>query len=139
MPAQKLGPGRLTIGETGTPTEWGAYTTNTRLEPEVDDGDTMWFLDNTSDNDETESYVLAGTIAQTYDAESLLLFCHENRGKKLPFTFVPSDDSDLIASGTIRIRAVSIGGDVKVKNTSDFEFPGVDGFYELASTGVPAG
>lgn len=136
MPAHKLGPGRLTFGETGTPSEWGAQVTAAALEPEVDEGDELLFLDGSEDSEETESYNITGTVAQSYDASSLLIWAHEHRGQVLPFTFKPRDDQALTVTGQAKIRALKIGGDVKTKNTSDFTFPGV-GDYDLATTTEP--
>lgn len=137
MPAHKLGPGRLTFGETGEPSEWGAQVTAAALEPEVDEGDELLFLDGSEDTEETESYALTGTVAQSYDASSLLLWAHENKGQTLPFTFKPREDQALTVTGQVKVRALKIGGDVKTKNTSDFSFTGV-GDYSLEMTEGPA-
>ena len=139
MPAHKLGPGLLTFGETGTPSEWGAQVTAAALEPEVEEGDALLFLDGSEDSEDTETFNLTGTVAQSYDAQSLLLWAHENKGQTLPFTFKPREDQALTVTGQVKIRALKIGGDVKSKNTSDFSFPGV-GEYELtAGTGGDTG
>lgn len=133
MPAEKLGPGQLTFGETASPSEWGAQVTVCAIEPETDEGDTLSFLDGSEESDETDSYNLTGTLAQSYDADSLLVWAKENAGKKMPFTFRPRDDRPLTVSGTVTIRALKIGGDVKTKNTSDFSFAGV-GDWNLSTT-----
>lgn len=123
----KLGPGRLTFGETGTPTEFGSQITNARIEPSYDSEDPIPVLSGEElAGDETATYVLAGTFLQDYTGmSSLIVWCKENEGAVLPFTFVPSTDGGLQATGTVKIRAVTAGGDVKTRNTSDFEFPGV--------------
>lgn len=123
--AEKLGPGQLTFGEAGTESEWGAQVTVCAIEPETDEGDTLNFLDGSSESDETDSYTLTGTLAQTYDADSLLIWSKENSGERFPFTFRPRGDRPLTVTGTVTVRALKIGGDVKTKNTSDFSFVGV--------------
>lgn len=123
--AEKLGPGQLTFGETATESEWGAQVTACAIEPETDEGDTLNFLDGSEESDETDSYTLTGTLAQTYDVDSLLVWAKENAGTQMPFTFRPRSDRPLTVTGTVTIRALKIGGDVKTKNTSDFSFVGV--------------
>lgn len=137
MPAEKLGPGQLTFGEVGTESEWGAQVTACTLEPETDEGDSMFFLDGSEDSDETTSYTLTGSLAQSYDETSLLIWAKENAGTSLPFTFRPRSDKPLVCTGTVKIRAVSIGGDVRTKNTSDFTFTGIgDWAIDLDTTEV---
>ena len=49
----------------------------------------------------------------------------------------PNNEGGLTAAGTVRIRAVSFGGDVKARNTTDFEFPGVGDYaYSDATAAV---
>lgn len=125
--SHKLGPGFLTFGATGDEQEFGSQTTATLLEPSVDEEDNIPVLSGEElDGDETESYVLSGTFLQDYTGmTSLLVWCKENAGTVLPFKFVPNSEGGLQITGNVKIRAVSIGGDVKTRNTSDFEFKGV--------------
>lgn len=136
--SSKLGPGRLTFGDTGSPTEFGSQITNARIEPSYDTEDAIPVLSGEElAGDETATYVLAGTFLQDYsDMTSLIVWCKENEGQNLPFTFVPSTEGGIQAAGTVKIRAVSAGGDVKTRNTADFEFPGVGDYSYTAYTGV---
>lgn len=120
----KLGPGLLTFGETGSPKEFGGTTTQVTLEPEYDSDDATPVLSGGEfDGDETEKWTLKFTKFQTYDAESLDLWLYQNAGKTLPFTFVPTTEGKLQAKGKVKIRAASIGGEVKKKNTNELELP----------------
>jgi len=126
--AHRLGPGSLMIGATGTEKEFAVQTTKTTLTPSVDSEDDINTLDGgTLGGDETETWELTGTIHQSYDANSLLKYCFDNRYSKtkqaLPFKFVPLDEGTQEWSGVIKLRALDIGGDVKKQNTSDFSFP----------------
>lgn len=125
MAANPLGPGLLTIGETGTLREFAGQCTAVSLEPSYSDGDVVPFLDGTEDREEDEeTWTLSGTLQQQLIADALEDWCLENTGKTMPFTFTPvGDETDKHYSGSVRVRAVTIGGDVKSKNTSDFEFP----------------
>lgn len=121
--SQSLGPGTLTFGETGTEQEFGGSVTTATLTPEFDQGDAIPVLSGDSIPGElTETWTLGGEFLQTYDAESLLLWCKDNSGSQLPFVFKPRADQPLEATGVVTVRATPIGGDVKTRTTSEFEF-----------------
>lgn len=121
---QKLGPGLLTIGETGSPQEFGAMTTKTELEPEYDKDDDVSVLSGEDyGGDETEKWTLKFDLLQDYTAESLNYWLYQNAGKTLPFTFVPNKEGALQAKGKVRIRASKLGGEVKKTNSSELELP----------------
>lgn len=120
-----LGPGRLTIGEVASAQEFGTLVTKCMIEPDVDEGDTEYVLsgDEYSEGD-TETAKLTGEFFQDTDAgmQSLVVWCRTNTGKDFPFTFVPNNEHELEVVGTVTVRTVSVGGDVKKKNTSEFEW-----------------
>lgn len=122
--ANSLGPGTLTLGETGTERQFAAHTTATSLVPSYSDGDVLNLLDGSQEreNDE-ETWTLDGTIRQQLEADALEDWCLTNANTDVPFTFTPNNSVSKSYTGTCRIRAVNIGGDVKAKNTSDFSFP----------------
>lgn len=122
--SDKLGPGTLTIGATGTAAQFAAQLTACSVEPSTDTEDPIPTLSGEEiEGDDTDTAELTGTVLQSYDADSLLLWAQDHRGDKLPFTFIPNNDSDLQVTGTVKIRRLRIGGDVKTRNTSDFTFP----------------
>ena len=121
--AHKLGPGSLKFGSTGTEQEFAAQCSNVRLEPSVDTEDSIAVLSGEElEGDETLTWVVAGTLYQRYDADALQDWCFENRLTTLPFRFIPTQDAVNEWTGSCRIVPITIGGDVKVRNTSDFEF-----------------
>lgn len=123
---QKLGPGVLRFGETASEQEFSSQVTSVLLEPDFDSEDPIPVLSGEEvPGDETETYVLSGEFLQEYSMESLLVWCKANSGTVLPFTFTPNTNSGFSATGSVLIRAVAIGGDVKTSNTTEFEFPGV--------------
>lgn len=139
MKSNALGPGLLTFGESGTLKEFAAKMTAVALEPSYSDGDAVDFLDGSTDQEpDEETWALTGTLQQELIADALEDWCLENAGKEMPFTFVPvGSATDKHYSGIVRIRAVTIGGDVKAKNTSDIEFPIIGGRPTLhAGTGA---
>lgn len=118
-----LGPGQLTLGETASEREWGAAVRNARVVPAATEGETLTVLsgDETSDEGE-ETWTLEGTVLQSYDADSLIKWCADNSGTEVPFTYTARNDEALEVSGTVKVRAIAYGGDVKTRNTSDFNF-----------------
>ncbi len=122
--SRPLGPGSLKIGETGTAQEWAAQLTKCALTPSTDTEDDIDVLSGeTLDGDDTTTFTLDGTLLQDYDLESLELYCFDHRGEDVPFVFTPSREGAVQWSGTVRLRPVTVGGDVKKRNTSDFSFP----------------
>lgn len=130
-----LGPGLLTIGETGSTTEFGVMVSEVTLEPDFDSDDPIVMLSGDEyAGDESVTWTLKPTIYQTYDKDSLILFTHQHAGEEMPFTFVPDKAGVLQAKGKLKMRPASIGGEVKKRNTSELEFPvvgtpQVDGSY----------
>lgn len=120
----KLGPGLLTLGETGSPQEFGALCSSVALAPDYDSDDPIDLLDGSAvAGEESETWKLTPTIYQDYQKSTLLLWLYKNSGKEVPFTFVPSKEGALQAKGKVKVRAASIGGDVKKRNTSELEMP----------------
>ena len=121
--SHKLGPGLLTFGTAGTAKEFGAAVTNTVLEPSASGGEVLKVLSGDELVDEgEETWVLKGSILQSYDAASLLKWCFDNSGTTLPFVFTPRADEDLSVTGDVLVRAVAVGGDINARAKSDFSF-----------------
>ena len=119
-----MGPGTLTIGDTGSPTEFAAQLTNVRVTPSVNTGDPINVLSGDQvAGDRTESYALAGTLVQDLGAATgLSEFTWTNKGTTMPFVFVPNTAAGKQISGDVTVEATEIGGDVKTKPTVDFEW-----------------
>jgi hypothetical protein len=133
--AHRLGPGTLKFGETGTTTEFAAQSTNVRLSPSVNEEDAIpVFSGEELDGDDTVSWVIAGTLLQSFDKAGLLYWANTNALTVVPFDFVPSlEQSEFGVRGDAKIVPLEIGGDVKTRNTSDYEFKviGAPEFYDI--------
>ncbi|MGO2659588.1 hypothetical protein [Mycetocola reblochoni] len=124
MATRTLGPGSLSIGPAATPRQFAADTTATTLSPDTDGGDNTNYLDgHTEVGEDTTTWNLGGTISEDYDAAGLQVWAAQNAGTEQPFVWVPNDLGALTISGVVKIRPIGFGGDVKAKNTQDFEFP----------------
>lgn len=124
--SDKLGPGWLRFGEPGAELEFGVGMKSVAVEFDAEEGDVIAVLsgDEVSDGD-AESFKLTGELLQSYDRSSLLVWSHVNAGARVPFEFRPDRDKALIVRGEVTVKRLTIGGDVKTRNTSDLEWPGV--------------
>lgn len=126
MPVQTMtmGPGTLSLGEAGSLQQLESQLTNCRVSPSVDTGDPINVLSGEqAPGDRTESFTLAGTLVQDFgNVESVTEWTWQNRGQQVPFTFTPNTAKGRSITGTVTVEAVEIGGDVKTKPTSDFEW-----------------
>lgn len=144
--SQQLGPGSLKLGETASEREISAQLTKTELTPSVEEGDLIPVLSGEEiEEAEVETWTLGGSLLQDYEAESLELYLYANRGQWQPFTFTPNSVAATIWAGEVKLQAVKVGGDVKKRNQSDFEFTArnvapqgaVAGFAGFAATPTP--
>lgn len=135
----KLGPGRLTIGSAGSVQEFAAQLRSCKLEPSVDTEDPIPVLSGEElAGEDTITYNLTGSVLDDYTMTSIAVWSKTHAGEELPYEFVPNTDAGLMAKGTVKIRPIGIGGDVKTRNENDFEFAGV-GDWDYAPATNPAG
>lgn len=133
--SDKLGPGVLSFGETASASEWSSQITKCTVEPKTDSEDPIPVLSGEEiDGDDTDTAELTGTVLQSYDLDSLLKWSHDHHGETISFRFQPNRAAGLEVRGSVKIRRLSIGGDVKTRNTSDFAFP-IVGDYTLTDAG----
>lgn len=125
--SHKLGPGTLSLGAAGDAKEFGIALSSITLTPSATEGETLTVLsgDELLDDGE-ETWTLDGTVYQSYDAESIVKWCFDNSGTLIPFTFTPTSDQTLGATGKVMVRSIAIGGEVKTRNTSDFSWQALD-------------
>lgn len=124
MATRTLGPGSLKIGLVASPREFATDLTKTELTPDTSSDDDVDLLDGSIESGEdTTKWALSGTLLQDYELDSLELYCFDHQGEEMPFVFTPNNEGAVSWSGMVKIRPVKVGGDVKKKNSSDFEFP----------------
>lgn len=120
-----LGNGTLIIDAGGTlPMPFSEQCTNVKLIPKVSTGDPIKVLSgSTIGGDRTESFELKGKIVPDFgETGSVQEWCFTNRGKDLPFEFIPRTDKTKKLTGTLTVEAVEIGGDVGKADPIDFTF-----------------
>lgn len=120
---QKLGPGTLVIGETGSGMEMAKQATAVAVEPSYGDGERQIVLSGDTDQEAGEwEGTLTATFFQDYDADGLLAWTWEHDGETMPFTFTPNTAAGFEVAGEVVVRPATIGGDVDVENTSEIEW-----------------
>lgn len=121
-----LGPGTFTIGEADLAVE--QQLTNLRVEwsENVTSDDDLELLDGTTllgDQSATYRAQISGNVLQdALGAAEFIAYTWTNKGDEVPFTFQPNDGIARAVTGTCVPVPVTIGGDVKKKNRSDFTF-----------------
>lgn len=123
----KLGPGTLTLG--AGPLQVAGQITNARVDwsESVSGGrDPIPVLsgEELAGEDGNPSYnaVLAGTLLQDLAAAGVIAWSWTNKGTEQAFTFVPNTVEARQVQGILVPVPLTIGGDVKVENTSDFSW-----------------
>lgn len=121
--AHVLGPGSFKLGETASPREIAQQCTKFSLEPDTSFEDDIPVLSgDTIAGDADTTWAVKGTAQQDYGLDSFELWCYAHRLQDIPFLFTPSNTHAVSWSGTCTVVPITHGGDVKKKNTSDFEF-----------------
>jgi hypothetical protein len=127
MPAKtvKLGPGLLSIGETGTLIDFTCQVTAAHVDWSVDEGDdTQVLCGETVPGERTYSSALAGTLYQDLgDAAGIVAYSWAHKGEEVPFTFTPNTVAATQVAGSVILDPLTVGGDTAGENmTSDFEW-----------------
>jgi hypothetical protein len=103
-----------------------SQATNVTLEPSVDaEGDRLEVLSgDTIEPDEVESWTLNIEAVQDFDDPAgFVKFAKDNAGEIVPFTWAPTGATGPEYAGSVRVRAVRIGGDVNARLTTPAEWP----------------
>jgi hypothetical protein len=119
----KVGPGLLTFGSAGTPTDATAQVTSATVSWSEDVEDDIPTLSGeTLAGAANYTATLGGTFLQDITETGLVAFTWTNKGTVLPFTYTPNNDEGASINGQVRIAPLSVGGDVRSQPTSDFEW-----------------
>lgn len=130
------GRGTLTLGTD----EFGTQISNVLLEPTHSKEDGVPTLgDPTPSPTVTTTWALKGDGIQDWQLDDgFVEFCRANNGAEVAFELVLNEDLDVIYSGTCIVYAVAIGGTVKARNTSAFEFDVVGDPERSGGTATPS-
>lgn len=121
----KLGPGTLTIGETGTEVDASCLVNNAKITNEKDQADsTTKLCGDVKSGAVTYTYALEGNVdIDPAEADGLFMLCDAHAGEEYPFTFVPNTEDGTAATGVLILDPLAFGADNYGDDlTSDFSF-----------------
>lgn len=125
MPVQSTvtGPGTLEFGETGSLKDFSCQVTSVTvsMEPDREDPTPTLCGDNLV-GESSYTAELEATLVQDLTATGIVAWSWEHRGQELPFTFIPNTAAGMTITGRVIVDPISIGGDVKKRNTSDVTY-----------------
>ena len=119
----QLGPGVLTIGETGSEIDASCYLNNAAIEASESTTDpTTKLCGAVRPGVTTFTFQLTGNIdVDAGNADGLLALSWAEKGTVQPFTFTPSSDLGTTATGSLVIKPLRLGADEYGADlTSDF-------------------
>lgn len=121
-----MGPGTLTVGETGSEKDFSCQLITATLTPDKDEEDDMKTLcGGTVPGAVVYTWTLEGEMIQDtlIGTSSLIKWTWDQKGVTVPFTFEPATGTGLASiTGNLVIDPLPLGGDVGSKPTSEFEF-----------------
>jgi hypothetical protein len=136
----KLGPGELTLGETGTELDVSCQVNNLKITPTKDQGDSVTKLCGTEvPGSVSYTFALTGNVDQDVStATGLSALCWASAGTAVPFSFTPNTVAAASAVGTLILDPLDFGGDEYGEDmTSDIEFAIVGKPTITWGTGTP--
>lgn len=118
-----LGPGVLELGEVGTLMDFSCQVTSVTVSVEADrDDPTPTLCGDNLVGETTYNGSLEATIVQDLEADGVVAWSWENKGLTVPVRFIPNQATGAEITGSVVVDPISIGGDVKVRNTSDISW-----------------
>lgn len=121
---RKLGPGVLTVGETGAILDFSARATQAAVRWSVNtEDDTLTLAGSSEPGVRTYAAVLEATVYQDdLTAAGLIAYSWNNKGKRMPALFTPYNEGLHEISGTVVVDPIDVGGEVGKKNTADLKW-----------------
>lgn len=120
-----LGPGTLTIGQTGTPIDVSCLVNNAVIAADKNEGDSTTKLCGTvRPGAVSYTYSLSGnTDTDIADAAGFFALSQDHAGEQMDFSFTPNTEAATAAAGTLVLDPLDFGGDTTGETmVSDFEF-----------------
>ena len=120
-----LGPGTLSIGQTGTPIDVSCLVNNAVISADKDEGDSTTKLCGTvRPGAVSYTYSLGGNMdTDVADAAGFFALSQDHAGEQMDFTFEPNTDAGTTATGKLVVDPLDFGGDTTGETmVSDFEF-----------------
>lgn len=119
--SRQLG-GTLTLNGTA----FAKQATSVECEPTVvEDGDEVETLSGAriGADERTEWALNLGVIQDFDDSTGIVNFCRLNAGDEVDFVWEPNQDGAPTINGVCKIRAMTVGGAIRTRLTSEVTFP----------------
>lgn len=117
--ATKLGPGKLTIGDTATGLDLSCQLSAAKVEWDKDkEDDTEVLCGETLPGGITYTAKLTATVLLDLTDEGMVDFTWTNKGAQYPFVFEPNTAAGKSVTGTLIVDPLDVGGDEVKKNMS---------------------
>src|SRR5262245_34911894 len=112
-PVFPLGPGTLSIGQTGTPIDISCLVNNAVISADKDEGDSTTKLCGTvRPGAVSYTFSLSGNVdTDVADEAGFFALTQENAGQQMDFTFEPNTDAGTVATGKLVVDPLDFGGD----------------------------
>jgi len=122
----KMGPGTFKLGTAGA-FDVSCQVTSliVSCSEKVDSDDPIDVLCGESiagEESVTRSWTVSGTLVQDISATGVVDYTWDNAGDTVTFEFIPNTVGARKVTGEVRLVPLSVGGDVKSRPTSDFEW-----------------
>jgi hypothetical protein len=120
-----LGPGTLTIGETGTLIDVSCLVNNVSIVPDISEGDEKTMLCGTTKRSaDTISWAISGNVDVDAGEEAgFFALTWNNIGEVVPFTYTPNTELGTVVTGNLKLAPLELGADNYGDFlNSDFEF-----------------
>lgn len=119
----KVGPGIFTLGETAELLDISQQVKTLVVTWESDKEDDDYVLSgDTIGGEVTFTAKVTGTVNQDLIVGGFVQKTWDEKGNVVPFKFVPNSDAGATVEGRVILTPLDIGGDVKSRATSEFEF-----------------
>lgn len=118
-----LGPGTLVLGSVGTQLDMSCQLTEINISAEGESEDPEFVLcGETIAGERTYNFTLAGSMFQDVAKDGVIDFTWKHAGTEMPFKFVPDATGTAAVTGRVTVDPLNLGGTVKQKNKSEFEW-----------------
>jgi hypothetical protein len=113
-----LGPGVLTIGETGTLIDVSCLVNNVSIIPDISEGDSKTMLCGTTKRSPDEiTWAIEGNVdVDAGLAAGFFALTWQHIGEVVPFSYTPSTEVGTVVTGALKLAPLELGAD----NYGDF-------------------
>lgn len=128
--------GSLKLG-TAPGTEFAFQMTACRLEPAVtEDSPAITMIDESevAASNRTDCNLVFTAVQDFENASGLIAYSWTNDQTEVDFVFEPNTTDGTTYAGSLTVSAITVGGDAKVRNTSDATWPVTGGIGSITVT-----